>query len=291
MTALTQRWPILLRSAGILLLVAGVQAWGFFRQASPLIAEAHEQLYLLQQEAPGNRLLNLSLQSLQTYWQVAEVEVTRRQIVDLRDSVTQTFHSDPAAAIREFARVVDGFEPRSVAEQESLATLHRQALQLERMYTDHFDAAIMAVSHPAWYLQPTAMLLNNDQARSLALKYNHALYLMHVRNTSTAVEILDHLHSNSAEQSVRAKALFTLSRIQYQAYRLEKDNSYFQDALQFVQQSVRIDSSHKLGKLFLDYLLSIDRQAVEVDVSPLEGEGTGEGEGERGAIASDSEEF
>ena len=43
--------------------------------------------------------------------------------------------------------------------------------------------------------------------------------------------------------------------------------------------------------MFLDYLLSIDRHAVEADVTPLEGEGTGEGEGERGAIATDAGEF
>ena len=159
------------------------------------------------------------------------------------------------------------------------------------MYTDYFAEAIMVVSHPAWYLHPTAAFLNNDQAQSEALAFNHALYLMHVRNTSAAVEILDDLRSNSADQSLHAKALFTLARIRYQAFRLEKDPSYFQDALQLAQQSVHSDASHALAKMFLDYLLSIDRHAVEADVTPLEGEGTGEGEGERGAIATDAGEF
>lgn len=281
----------MLRFAGTLLLVAGLQAWGFYRQASPLIAEAHEQLYSLQHEVPGNRLVNLSLRSLQAYWKTAEVELTRRRVLELRDSVLQGLGSDPAAAVREFARVVDGFESRSVAEQEVLATLQRQAAQLERMYRDHFDTAIMAVSHPAWYLQPTAAFLNNDQAQSRALAFNHALYLMHVHDTSASVEILDDLRGDSADASLRAKALFTLSRIQYRAFRLEKDPSYFQDALRLAQQSVRSDAGHALAKLFLDYLLSIDRQAVEVDVPALEGEGSGEGEGERGAIATDPGEF
>ncbi len=284
-------WPALLRFTGILVLLAGLQAWGFYRQASPLIAEAHQQLSLLQQEVVDNRLANLLLQSLQAYWKVAEEEVTRRQVLELRDSVSLHFGDDPAAAIREFARVVAAFESRSVAEQDVLTNLQRQAVQLERMYTDHFSTAIVVVSHPAWYLQPTAALLNNDRAQSQALEFNHALYLMHVRNTSAAVEILDDLRGESADDSLRAKALFTLSRIQYRAYRLEKDPSYFQDTLQLAQQSVRSDASHALAKLFLDYLLSIDRQAVEVDTSPLEGEGTGEGEGERGATASDPEEF
>ena len=291
MNSIMNRWPALLRVLGIVLLVAGMQAWGFYRQASPLIAEAREQLDLLQHEVPDNRLINLSLQNLQAYWTAAEVELTRRQVLELRDSVSQRFGADPAAAVREFARVVDGFEPRSIAEQEVLVTLQRQMAQLEHMYTDHFDSAITAFSHPAWYLQPTAAILNNDQAQSRALAFNHALYLMHVRNTSAAVEILNELRADSADQSLRAKALFTLSRLQYRAFRLEKDPSYFQDALQLAQTSVHSDASHALAKLFLDYLLSIDRQAVEVDVSLLDGEGSGEGEGERGAIATDPGEF
>ena len=291
MNSIINRWPALLRFAGALLLIAGLQAWGFYQQASPLIAEAHEQLNQLQHEVPDHRLANLSLQSLQAYWTTAEVELTRRQVLELRDSVSQRFEADPAAAVREFARVVESFEPRSVAEQEVLATLQRQVAQLDRMYADHFEDAIAAVAHPAWYLQPTAAFLNNDPTRSRALAFNHALYLMHARNTSAAVEILNDLRGDSADRSLRAKALFTLSRLQYQAYRLENNPSYYQDALQLAQQSVRSDAGHALAKLFLDYLLSIDRQAVEVDVSPLEGEGTGEGEGERGAIASDPGEF
>ncbi len=291
MNSIINRWPALLRFAGILLLIAGLQAWGFYRQASPLIAEAHEQLNQLQHEVPDNRLANLSLQSLQAYWKTTKVELIRHQVLELRDSVSQRFEADPAAAVREFARIVDGFEPRSITEQEVLATLQRQVAQLDRMYADHFEDAIAAVAHPAWYLQPTAAFLNNDQTRSRALAFNHALYLMHVRNTSAAIEILDDLRGDSADRSLRAKALFTLSRLQYQAYRLENNPSYYQDALQLAQQSVRSDAGHALAKLFLDYLLSIDRQAVEVDVSPLEGEGTGEGEGERGAITSDPGEF
>jgi hypothetical protein len=281
-------WPALLRFVGILLLIAGLQAWGFNRQASPVIAEAHEQLLLLQNEVPDNRLANLSMQSLQAYWNATETELTRRQVLELRESVLQRFDADPQDAVREFAQVVGSFESRTVAEQDVLNTLQRQTTQLERMYADHFEDAIAAVAHPAWYLQPTAAFLNNDQTRSRALAFNHALYLMHVRETSAAVEILDSLR---ADESLQAKALFTLSRIQYGAFRLEKDPSYFQDALQLAQQSVRSDADHALAKLFLDYLLSIDRQSVEVDESPVEGEGSGEGEGERGAIAADPGEF
>ncbi len=291
MSSLLTRWPALLRLAGVLLLIAGLQAWAFNRQTTPLFADAHQQLASLQDEASGNRLLNQSLQNLENYWKTVDDDLNRRQVLELRDSVLEGFHADPAAAVTEFARVVNGFEARSGADQETLAALQRNSLRLDRMYADNFAAAIDAVSSPAWYLQPTASFLSNDRSRNRSLSFNHALYLMHVRDTARAVEILDELRRDAEKDPLKAKALFVLSRLQYEAFQIEKDPAYFQEALQYAQRSVTSNADHALAKLFLDYLLSVDRQAVEVDVSPLEGEGTGEGEGERGAIVNDPGEF
>jgi tetratricopeptide (TPR) repeat protein len=281
-----RRWAKPLQIAGAVLLVAGLQAWGFNRQVTPMISVANDQLISLQQEVPDNRLMNLALQSLQDYWNSADDELTRRQILELRDSVLQRFGADPAAAVHDFDRVIGGFESRSVAEQEALATL--------RPIVD-FGDVIMAVSYPAWYLQPTASLLNNNRATNRTLAFNHALYLMHSRDTSAAVETLDELRRDSDEAAgldpLISRVLFVLARMQYEAYRIEKDQGYYREAVQYAQQSVRGDADYPPAKLFLDYLLSIDRQATEVDVSPLEGEGSGEGEGERGAIATEAGEF
>ena len=291
MTSSMNKWPDYLRIAGIVLLLAGIQAWGFYKQVSPLTSEAQQQLSLLQREVPDSRLVNLSMQSLKAYSDINADELTRRQILELRDFVLREFATDPRTAVQQLTRVVTSFESRSVDDQEALLNLRRQVSQLERMYTDHYDRAILAFIHPAWYLQPTAAFLNNNTAQMEALAFNRSLYLMHVQDSSTATDILDDLRSNTADESLRAKALITLSRIRYQAFRVEKNPSHFQDALQLAQQSVRTDSDHELAKLFLDYLLSVDRRSVEVDTSPLEGEGSGEGEGERGAIASDPGEF
>ena len=291
MTSSMNKWPDYLRIAGIVLLLAGIQAWGFYKQVSPLTSEAQQQLSLLQREVPDSRLVNLSMQSLKAYSDINADELTRRQILELRDFVLREFATDPRTAVQQLTRVVTSFESRSVDDQEALLNLRRQVSQLERMYTDHYDRAILAFTHPAWYLQPTAAFLNNNTAQMEALAFNRSLYLMHVQDSSTATDILDDLRSNTADESLRAKALITLSRIRYQAFRVEKNPSHFQDALQLAQQSVRTDSDHELAKLFLDYLLSVDRRSVEVDTSPLEGEGSGEGEGERGAIASDPGEF
>jgi hypothetical protein len=291
MTSSTDKWPDYLRIAGIVLLLAGLQAWGFYKQSTPLITEAQQQLSMLQGEVPDSRLVNLSLQSLKEYYDINNDELTRRQILELRDFVMREFGGDPKTAVLQLERVVDSFESRSIDDQEVLAVLKRQGSQLGRMYTDHYGRAITAVSNPAWYLQPTAAFLNNNDAQLDALAFNHSLYLMHIRDSSAAIDILDGLRSDTADESLRAKSLFTLSRIRYQAFRVEKDPSYFQAALQLAQQSVRSDADHELAKLFLDYLLSVDQRSVEVDTSPIEGDGEGEGQGERGAIASDPGEF
>lgn len=291
MTSPINKWPDYLRIAGIVLLLSGLQAWGFYKQGSPLIVEAQRQLSLLQREVPDSRLVNLSLQSLKTYWDINNDELTRRQILELRDFVMREFGTDPRTAVQQLVRVVDSFESRSMDDQEALAILKKQVSRLGRMYTDHYGRAILAVSKPPWYLLPTASFLNNNIAQLDALAFNHSLYLMHVQDSSAAIEILDNLRGNTTDESLRAKSLFTLSRIRYQAFRVEKDPSYFQDALQLAQQSVRSDAGHELAKLFLDYLLSVDRNSVEVDTSPIEGDGEGEGEGERGAIANDPGEF
>jgi len=291
MTSSTDKWPDYLRIAGIVLLLAGLQAWGFHKQSTPLITEAQQQLSKLQREVPDSRLVNLSLQSLKEYYDINNDELTRRQILELRDFVMREFGSDPKAAVLQLERVVDSFETQSIDDQEVLAVLKRQGSQLGRMYTDHYGRAITAVSNPVWYLQPTAAFLNNNEAQLDALAFNHSLYLMHIRDSSAAIDILDGLRSDTADESLRAKSLFTLSRIRYQAFRVEKDPSYFQAALQLAQQSVRSDADHELAKLFLDYLLSVDQRSVEVDTSPIEGDGEGEGQGERGAIVSDPGEF
>lgn len=282
-----------LRVGGSVLIIAGLQAWGFNRQAAPLLEEAHTELVALQHELPDNRLMNQSLLSLQDYWRLTENELGKTKALALRDTVLQQFGSSPVEAVQEFARVVGEFEARSSAQQSALSSLQSNVAALERVYADHYGRAIMAVSYPAWYLQPTASFLNNNRSRNRALNFNHALYLSHVGDTTAAVELLDELRRNSdgVSDNLTPRISFVMSRLQYQAFQTELDPAYFRDAVQHAQQSVNSDATYTLPKLFLEYLLSIDRKAAEVDTSPLEGQGEGEGEGERGAIATDPGEF
>lgn len=287
------RFRFSLRAAGALLVLAAVQAWAFGRATEPGIETAAEQLAALQQEVNDNRLANLTLQTLQEYWDSVDDEATRRRVLELRDNVVDRFPSEPAAAVAELARVTKSFEARDSVEQEVLALLADRVERLDRLYTDWYAKAIDTWETPPWYLQPTAGLLNNDRERSLALAFNHALYLVEIRDAGTALEIFDELRDAPEFESgpLRSRLLFAMARLQFQAYQVQKDPGFVREALQYAQQSARADAGFELPKVFLEYLLSIDRDAAQVDMSPMEGEGTGEGEGERGAIVSAPEDF
>ena len=285
------RVPSLLRWIGAVLLIAGLQAWGFQRQASPVIAVASEELRALRHEVTDNRRMNETLRSLQSFEQATDDDLVRRQVRELRDSVLDRFGEDPAGSVAEIASVVAGFESRLAADQESLASLQRHTIRLERMYADHYRIAIDVVAHPAWYLLPTAAFLNNDDDRNRSLALNHAMYLALVREPGAAIEILDALRRESGDDAINARALHVLARLQFDAYQGEKDSSHFQEALRLSRQTVVTDAHYELGKLFLDYLVSFDMQLAASDAEPPEGEGSGEGEGERGAINVEPEEF
>lgn len=282
-----------LRTAGIVLLLAAVQAWAFSRSTMPRIAEASRQLTALQQEVNDNRLANLSLEALQEYWSTVDSPVTKRQVLELRDNFIDRFAADPAGAVAELELVTGSFEAANVIEEEVLATLRRRVGQLAGMYADHYGAALAAYEYPAWYLQPTAGLLNDDGERQRALAFNHALYLVEIRDAAAALEIFDELRDAPEFESgpLRSRLLFALARLQFQAWQIEPDPGFLGEALQYTQQSARADADFELPKVFLEYLLSIDRQAAEVEMSPQEGEGSGEGEGERGAIVTEPEDF
>ncbi len=285
-----QAW---LRAAGIVLLVAALQAWAFYRQAAPRIEDAAGALAALQQEINDNRLANLSLETLQEYWTAVDDEPTRRRILELRDDVVARFPDDPAGAALELARVSRTFEAATPVEEEILSALVARVDRLEALYTDRYAAAIAAYERPAWYLQPTAGLLNNDRETSAALAFNHALYLVAVRDAGAAFEIFDDLRERPAFASGprRARLLYAIGRLHVQAWEIGKDPAFLGEALSYTQQSLRADAAFAEAGLVLDYLLSVDRNATQVDMAPTEGEGSGEGEGERGAIVTDPEDF
>jgi hypothetical protein len=282
-------WTV--RIAGIVTLVAGLQTWGFYRHVIPLADRANENLVLLREEAPGNQLINATLNVLRDYRRISGDEVRQRQILELRDAAIQRFADNPRLAIDEAARVTAGFEAQTAVEEEFIGTLQHNFLRLQNIYSDHYAVAITAYSDPPWYLQPTATLLTMDRSTAQKLDYDRALYLMLVGDRSAANSIYNDLRQNARSEVFKSRVLLAQARLQYDAFRIENDPEYYRQAVQHVQQSLSYDAAYDLPKLFLEYLLTMSQQAMEMDSAPLEGQGSGESQGERGAISTDPTEF
>lgn len=279
-----------LRTTGILVLVGGLQTWEFNRYTSPLIGKAKQELVLLQEEVAGSKLIDATLSGLRDYWRISDDVVRKRQIMELRDALMQHFRDDPRVVIEDAVRIASGFDANSDIERERLLSLQQHLARLQEVYSDHYAAAISAYTDAPLHLQPTAALLSSKRSGMEALSFNHALYLMLVGDRSTANSIYTDLRHNTRSGEFESRVLYAQARIQYDAFEIEKNPEYFLQAVQYAQQSLQSDATYELAKLFLEYLLSIDQQAMQVESAPEEGQGSGESDGERGAISTGSRE-
>lgn len=277
----------ILTVGGILLLAGGAQSVAFHAYINPQIELAARNLSLLQQEVPGNHLLNATLDMLRDYRRIAADEVKKRQALQLRQDFLKQYAEDPQFAIAEFNRVVETFEAQSGVEKELLTTLKENAARLEEIHSDHFAATIQNFTSPPWYFQPVGALTIAGSSERQALEYDHAHYLTLVGQRAVANSIYNELRRATESDAFRSRILFAQARLQYDAFRVEQDPEYHRQAVQHAQQSLRHDSDYALPKLFLEYLLAIDMQAVAAEGEPREGQGSGEAEGERGAISTE----
>jgi hypothetical protein len=281
------RLSLILKVGGALFLIGGAQSLGFQVQIDPRIEDARENLRQLQLEIPGNRLVNATLETLRDYRRVTSDAVKKRQALQMRQDFIQRFPENPQLAVEEFARVIAGLGARSDAEQELLGNLERNLATLTHIYTDRFAEARASYISPPWYLQPVAALMTRGTQGRQNLDFDHALFLMLTGQRSAANNIFTELRENSDSDEFISRVLFAQSRLQYDAYRVEQDPEYQRQAIQYAEQSLRHDADYEQPKLFLEYLLTIDLQAVEAEGTPPEGQGSGEAEGERGAISTD----
>ena len=280
----------ILKIAGIVLLLGGIQSLSFHRYIAPRFDKAEQNLAFLQEEVPGNQLLNTSLDTLRDYRRISNDEVKKRQILQLRQDFVQQFREDPRPAIEDLNRVVSSFEAQSTVEQELLDTLQKNLSHLKDIYSDHYAAVIANYDSPPWYFQPSAAFLTMRSSDRQELDFNHALYLMLVAQRAAANPIYNELRLNVDSDAFKSRIFFAQSRLQYDAFRLEQDPEYYHQAVLHAQQSLAHDAAYDLARLFLEYLLTIDLQAVGTESAPSEEQGSGEAQGERGAVSTEPPE-
>lgn len=275
-----------LKLIGTVLIIFGVQAWGFHSFVTPRIENADVNLVALLEEAPTNSLIDATLTTLRDYRRANDDEVQNRQILGLRETIVRGYRDDPRAVIDEALRISVGLNGDTDIEQELLATLRRNLLRLQAMYTDHYAEVIARYSRAPLYLQPTAALLSLNRSSRERFEFNHALYRMLSGDHGAANSIYSELRRSTQDDLIISRALYGQARLQFEAFRIDGDPEYYRQARQYTQESLSNDPTQGVPKLFLEYLLSIDQQAVDIESAPEEGQGSGESEGERGSLSS-----
>ncbi len=275
-----------LKLIGTVLIIFGVQAWGFHSFVTPQIENADVNFIALLEEAPTNSLIDATLTTLRDYRRANDDEVQNRQILGLRETIVRGYRDDPRAVIDEALRISVGLNGDTDIEQELLATLRRNLLRLQAMYTDYYAEVIVRYSRAPLYLQPTAALLSLNRSSRERFEFNHALYRMLSGDHGAANSIYSELRRSTQDDLIISRALYGQARLQFEAFRIDGDPEYYRQARQYTQESLSNDPTQGVPKLFLEYLLSIDQQTVDIESAPEEGQGSGESEGERGSLSS-----
>ncbi len=279
-----------LNLSGAALIVFGLQAWGFYRFVGPQIENADENLMALLEEVPTNSLVDETLSTLGEYRRANDDGVRSRQILGLRQMIVEAYRDNPRAVIDEAIRISGGFNPDSDLEQELRASLRRNLLRLQAIYSDQYGEAIARYNRPPLYLQPTAALLAVNQSTLDRLEFNHALYLMLSGDHKAANSMYSGLLHRTRDDVIHSRTLYAQARLQFDAFHSDGNPEYYRQARKYTQESLSSDPAQGLPKLFLEYLLSIEQQAMKVESAPEEGQGSGEAEGERGSISTDPAE-
>lgn len=279
-----------LKGSGAVLIIFGLQAWGFYSLLGPRIEIADDNLMALLEEVSANSLIDETLSTLRDYRRENDDGVRSRQILGLRQMIVRAYRDDPRAVVDEAIRISGGFNPDSAIERELLASLRRNLLRLQAIYSDQYGDVIARFNRPPLYLQPTAALLALNQFTRDRLEFNHALYLMLSGNRSAANSMYSELRRSAGNDEIHARSLYAQARLQFEAFQIDADPEYYRQARQYTQESLSSDPTQGVPKLFLEYLLSIEQRAMDVESTPEEGQGAGEADGERGSISSSSAE-
>lgn len=275
-----------LRFAGGLLLVIGIQAWIFQSMVATQSEDNLRRLNALIEEVPSHTKLNQSLATLRDLHRASRDSSQRQKIIVLRDTLINQFASAPGATIKKAIQQSSELQGTSDHETTLLQTLHDALAGLRDIYIDDGSNALSAYLRAPIYLQPTASLLALNGETRDRLEINESIYLLLVGDRDAALLLLDELRRDVHPTEIRSKALFVLSRLKFDEFRASGSDEHFRQARDLTRLSLSLDPKQDLPKLFLEYLLSLDAEAVEIDSEPEEGQGTGESEGERGAISS-----
>jgi tetratricopeptide (TPR) repeat protein len=285
-THIIRRLPRILKIVGIIVVIAGLQTYGFYNNFNPRIQMANQNLDHLMDEVGTNDFVNSVLNNFGDLRRISEDEALRGEIVQIYERFIEDFLEDPRAAIDEFDRITATLKPPAGAlGEESMTSFREDVKKMKTLYADHYQEIVASLESPPLYLQPTASILKNNNNFAQGVQLNHGMYLSIVGNRGEANTIFNDLKQSDISNEFLAVVHYAQARLLFDAFKTEGQFDYYQQAIQSLKQSLRSDPEYGQPKLFLEYLLSLERGSQEVN-APVTGDGEGEAEGERGVISS-----
>ena len=283
---LLEKIPKILRIIGVILIIVGLQSYGFYVHFVPQINSANEELDHLMDDVATNKFVNKVLNDLGNLRRVSEDKAFQGEIVQIYERFIKDFLENRLEAIAEFARITATLNtPEGPLGEESMATLRTGVEQLVSLYADNYQKLIDDLDSPPLYLQPTASFIKRNDTLEQNIMFNHGVYLSIVSDRGAANTIFNDLKKENIDDAFNAVILYAQARMLFDAFQAEGQFDYYQQAIQTLKESLRSNPDYGQPKLFLEYLLSLDRGSQEVN-APVTGDGSGEAEGERGVISS-----
>ena len=279
------------RIAGIVVLIAGLQTWGFYNHFVPTLENANSNLDQLMNEVSTNTQMDVVLRELDNFRRVAGDAGLEKEVVLVYERFIKEFLQNRLQALDQFGKAVNSFPvPTVKLGAESLARVKSGFEKVTQIYGDQYSALLEDYDSPPLYLQPTAALIKSSHPLGDKIRFNHAVYNSIVGDMAVANTTFNELKQEVGDPRFLATIHYAQARMQYAAFKVEGKFEYFQQSVQNLQQSLRLQPDYGLPKLLLEYLLSVEGSG-SAQSSSSEGDGSGEAEGERGVISPQTPNF
>lgn len=233
----------------MLAIVAGVQMYFYYSGLEPRFARASGQFVNLVDERRGWVLTQEVTSSINGLKELSEDEQWQKEVEALQNEF-QSFISSPAEGmdgpLNRLSRM-GGASPGD----GGFTKLERILVRIEEWHHDHYGDIAAHVARPPLYYWPASILIKRINAGTITdeVQFNRALYHILVGEVSAGQAALGELRTRLPDSPLRARVLYTQGRLLYGMGRYEQ-------SIEVVQDSLRIDPSSGLAKRFLEYQLS-----------------------------------
>lgn len=233
----------------VLAIIAGLQMYFYYSGLESRLSRANEQFVNLVDERRGWLLTQEASASINGLKELSEDEQWQKEVEALQNDF-QAFISSPAEGmdgpLNRLSRM-GGSSPGD----SGFAKLEKILIRIEEWHHDHYGDIAAHIARPPAYYWPASILIKRINAGTITdeVQFNRALYHIQVGEVSAGQAALGELRTRLPDTPLRARVLYTQGRLLYGMGRYEQ-------SIEVVQDSLRIDPLSGLAKRFLEYQLS-----------------------------------